>query len=83
MKHLPVFLITAYLIRLLAFGASLGDAIVMIVLGALYAGYVYLDHIKQPEANADLKTRLGELEKIQTLLKNKVDSFSLGFSLKK
>lgn len=83
LKHLPVLLIFSYLIRLLITGAGIGDSIVMLVLGALYAGHVYLDHIKEPEANAELRNRLIALEESHATVKNKVNSMSLGATLKK
>lgn len=84
-KHLnlPTFLISAFLIRLLIVGAGIGDSIVMIVLGALYGGHVYLAHIKEPIVNKDVKDKINQMDELLTKVKNKVDSYSLGAALKK
>jgi hypothetical protein len=54
---LPILLLSSFLIRLLITGAQFGDALVIIALSALYAGYYYLKVTKEPEANQELKTR--------------------------
>ncbi len=81
--NLPTFLISAYLIRLLITGAGLGDSIVFIVLGALLAGHAYLEHIREPEANKELKEKISQMDERLITVKQKVDSFSLGVHLKK
>jgi len=76
-RYFPHFLIFSYLIRLLICGASLGDALVVLVFGALYAGHEYLDHIREPEANKELKNQIKSLQESQELLKNKVGSVTI------
>lgn len=77
LRYFPHFLLFSYLIRLLVHGASLGDALVMLVFGALYAGHHYLDHIKEPEVNKDIKDKLVLLQESHESLKNKVGAVTM------
>lgn len=77
LRYFPHLLIFSYLIRLLITGASLGDALVVLVFGLLVAGRDYLEHIREPEANLELKTRIDELEKTQDSIKSKVSSLTI------
>lgn len=81
--NLPTFLILSFLIRLLYLGANIGDSIVMIVLGTLYAGHMYLEHIHEPEANKELKEKILQIDERLISVKNKVDSLGLGAHLKR
>jgi hypothetical protein len=83
LRYFPHFLIFSYLIRLLAVGAQFGDAIVMLVFGSLYALLTYLEHIREPEANAELKKKVQDLSESHESLKNKVSSVTLANSLRK
>ncbi len=81
--NLPTFLISSFIIRLLITGAGLGDALVVLSLAGLYAGHLYLEHIREPEANPELRARLSLTEAMLEKVKNKVDSMNLGSFLKK
>lgn len=81
--NLPSIILASYLSRLLYTGASVGDALVIIGLSGLYAGYVYLDNKKQPQANKDLWDRVVALEEQLKIAKDKVNALSLASGLRK
>lgn len=62
MISLPQILLSAFLIRLLVTGASIGDALALLSLSGIYAFYLYLESKKIPEANKDIKDRLVAIE---------------------
>lgn len=83
-KSLSQILVSAYLIRLLVTGASLGDALVMIGLCGLYGLFMHLEALanaleakKHPEANGELKEKVAELEKALSLTSNKVAAMQI------
>lgn len=84
-KHLkfPPLILLSFLIRLLITGASIGDALVMIALCSVYAGYLYLESKKDPIANKSLVDRIVEIEEQVKLNKEVVHSLKLGSSLKR
>lgn len=83
LRYFPHFLLFSYLIRTLIFGASFGDALVMVVFGAIYTAHLYLDHIKEPEVNKDIKDKIAAIEETQNHIKSKVSNLTLGGSLRK
>lgn len=82
-KYFPHILIFSYLIRLLVTGASIGDALVIFVFGALLAGQAYLEHIKEPAANQDLRDAIKRIESTQENIKSKMSSISVAQTLRK
>lgn len=82
-QHLPSLLLISYLIRLLATGATIGDAIVIIALSTVYSGYVWLESKKEPVPNQDIKNRLIELETAIEATKNKMNSISIASTFKR
>lgn len=81
--NFPVLILTAFIIRPIYFGASIGDALVIIGLSGLYAAYYYLQSVKQPIANKDLIDRIVYLEEQLQLTRESVNSMRLGSSLKR
>lgn len=81
--NLPTLLIISFLIRILINGATIGEAIVMLALSALYAGFYYLDYKKEPEANKEIRNKIVELEEQLKITKDKVNSVALGINLRK
>lgn len=65
-KSLTQVLLSAFVIRLLVTGASIGDSLAVLSLSAIYAFYLYLESKKEPVANKDLSDRIALVEeKIQ------------------
>jgi hypothetical protein len=83
LRFFPHFLLFSLLIRILIVGASLGEAIIMLVFGSIYAGHEYLDHIREPEANKAIKDDLAALKESHESLKNKVSSVTLANTFRK
>lgn len=76
-KSLTQILVSGYLIRLLITGASIGDAIVIIALSALYGFYMHLEASKEPVANQDLKDKIASLETLVNSASTKVAALQL------
>jgi hypothetical protein len=82
-KYLPAGLLTSYLIRLLVTGASIGDAIVIISLSTLYAGWVWLESKKQVPVNKEIQDRIVELEEQVKVAKDKINSVAIAASFRR
>jgi uncharacterized membrane protein YfbV (UPF0208 family) len=82
-SYLPSILLVSFLIRLLVTGASIGDAIVIIALSALFAGWYWLETKKEPVPNAEIKNKIVELEEQLKLTKDKINSVALASSFKR
>lgn len=78
-----MFILFAFLVRLLFTGASIGEALVILSLSVLYGFTQYLKHIKEPQANQTLITRLIDLEEQVKTTKETIHSVKLGVSLRK
>lgn len=76
----PAFLLSAFLARLLYFGANLGDALVLLALAGLYGGSYYLNFIKEKPVDHN---RLIELEEQVKGMKDKVNSAVLSAGLRR
>ena len=76
-KSLSQLLVPAYTIRLLATGASLGDALVIIALSGIYAFYMYLEEKRELEVNKDIKDRLVQVETMVQQANTKVSAMQL------
>lgn len=61
-KALSQILVSAYLVRLMITGASIGDALVIASLTGLYGYWMYLEFIREPEANQDLRDKVAKME---------------------
>lgn len=81
--NFPVLILSAFLIRPIYSGASIGDALVIIGLSALYGAHYYLQHKKEPTANKDLINRLVDLEEQVKTTKETIYSIKLASSLKR
>lgn len=62
MKNLAPFVLSAYIIRLLITGASIGDALALIGLSALYSYFLFLESKKEIPVNKQYWDRFIELE---------------------
>lgn len=82
-KSLTQILLSAFLVRLLVTGASIGDAISLLSLSGLYAFWSYLEFKKEPEANKELKTRLIELETKVSSSESKIGAMTLSNQLRR
>jgi len=82
-KYLPPIFLISFLIRILALGATLGDAVVTIALSALYAASVYWGSKKPTTVNKAILDRLVELEESHKVTKDKVASLTLGSAFRK
>lgn len=80
---LPSLVLVAYVARSLYLGATLGDALVVLALSALYASNAYLENKKEPIANKELLNRVVDLEEQIKVTKETVHSIKLGSSLKR
>jgi hypothetical protein len=76
-KSLTQVLLSAFLIRLLVTGASIGDALALLSLSGIYAYFLYLESTHVPEANKDLKDRLVALEDKVSKTENKIGAMTL------
>lgn len=81
--NLPAFLVSAYVIRLLLVGASLGDSITILALSSLYFLTYYFKSHKDEPVNKLVIDRIVELEETVKATKEKMNSFSLGNHLKR
>jgi hypothetical protein len=83
LMNIPSLVLSAYLIRLLYTGASVGDALVVIGLSALYAGWVYMESKKQVPVNKEIINRIAELEESHKVMKDSVNGLKLVQGLKR
>lgn len=72
--NLPLIALLLFTGRLVVFGASLGDAIVVTALSTLCGATAYLKSHKTPDINGDLKSELDSM-------KSALASIKLGKSL--
>lgn len=80
---LPPILLSLYILRLLILGSHIADSIIISSLVCLYGGWLYLQHIKEPEANTELKERLIAVEESVKSANQKVTAISLGAGLRR
>lgn len=80
---LPTLALIALLLRVLVTGASIGEAIGLIGLAALYAYQLYLNHKLEPIANKNLWDRVIALEEQLQSTREKVNAVQLGNSFKR
>jgi hypothetical protein len=76
--HLGQILLSSFLVRLLITGASIGDALALMGLGAVYGIHIYLDAKKIPDPNIEHKARIDSLENKIQLLESKLGVMTLG-----
>jgi hypothetical protein len=76
-KSLTQILLSAFLIRILVFGASIGDAIAISALAGLNGFWMYLEFKKVPEPNKEIKDKLIEMEERVSSVQNKVGALGL------
>ena len=81
--NFPLLILSAFLIRPIYSGASIGDALVLISLSSLYGVYYYLENKKSPVANQELINRIVELEESIRITKESIHSIKLGTSFKR
>jgi len=78
--NLPSLLLTSLLIRTLIFGASIGDAIALIALSALYGYHYYLQSKKQVPVNKEILDRIVQIEESLKDTKSKVGALAIASS---
>lgn len=71
------------MVRVLITGASLGEALGLFALSALYAFHLFLESKKEPIANQDLWNRLIELEEAHKSVRDKISSIQVASSFKR
>lgn len=76
-NHLSQILLAAFLCRLLIKGASIGDSLAIIALCGVYGLHMYLEHIKEPEVNKELKEKVAQLEDKVSKQENKLGAIAL------
>lgn len=81
--NLPPITLGAYLIRILATGASVGDSLVIIGLSALYGWFLYTESKKETPVNKQYLDRLIDIEEQVKLNKETVNAFKLGNQLRR
>lgn len=79
----PALILSAFLIRLLVTGASIGDSLVIIGLASLYASWSYFESKKETPVNKAILDRVVDLEEIVKSTKETVNSLKLGANLKR
>ncbi len=80
--NIPTCVLVSYLVRLIVTGASLGDALVVIGLSALYGGWVYLESKKDIPVNKPIIDRLCDLEEQLKITKDNLANMKLSTQLK-
>lgn len=76
-KSLTQILLSAFLIRLLVFGASIGDAIAILALAGLNGFWMYLESKKVAEPHKEITDRLVQVEERVSTIQNKVGAMGL------
>lgn len=76
-KSLTQILLSAFLIRLLVTGASIGDALTMLSLSSLYGFWMYLQSKVEISPNKEIKDRVVELEERLSTVQNKVGAMGM------
>jgi len=69
--------VSVFLVRLLITGASIGDALVIIALAALYGLYLHIEAAKEPSVNEDIRLSIKALEEKVSKSENKIGAMSL------
>lgn len=84
-KHLnfQTLILIAFLARLLITGASIGDAIVIIGLSALYGYCLYQDNNKEAPANKELREKVSNIEEQLKASKDKLNALGIASGLKR
>ncbi len=84
-KHLNIqtLLLLAFTIRLLITGSSVGDAIAIVGLSALYGYSLLLESKKEPIANKELWDRVVAMEEVSKSTKETVHSLKLASGFRK
>jgi len=77
-ENFPILILSLFLLRLLITGASIGDAIALIALSGIYGFFKYLEHMKQPDINAEVKAQLEQVKADMSEVKNVVNTMKLG-----
>lgn len=76
-------LLVVYLIKLLLGTSSIADSLIVIALASLCAFNYYYYKPKDTEVNKELKDRVLDIEELLKTTRDKVNSISLGNSLRK
>lgn len=83
LSYLPIFLLLAFVIRLLFLGASVGDAIALLSLSGLYGYYLYLENNKEEPINEQTKKQLEQMNLDLREMKSTIQAIKLGNSYKR
>jgi hypothetical protein len=83
MNLLSPVLLLAYVIRLLALGASMGDAIALVGLAGLYAFYLYLENNKEVPVNETVHKELLQNREDMKEMKQTIQALKLGTAFKR
>lgn len=81
--NLPTLVLFSFLIRILITGASIGDAISLLGLAALYSYHLYIDSKKQHPVNKVILDRISDLEDQVRVAKESVNAVKLAASFRK
>ncbi len=81
--NIPIFLLLSILLRVLALGAGLGEALVLIALTSLYGFWIYLESKKQVPVNKDILERIIFIEEKMQLTQDKLNSIVIGSHFKR
>lgn len=82
-KLLPAILLSAYIVRLLLVGASIGEALVIISLSSLLGLKMYLEDNKEEPINDEIKKQITQLNEELKTIKDSVASIKLGVHFNK
>ncbi len=82
-NNLPTVILLAFASRMVITGASIGDSITMLALSGLFGFYHFIESNREPIVNKEIKDRLDTLKKSHSNVKDRVNSYSFGSSLKK
>lgn len=75
--NLPSIALLCYLGRVVYLGASIGDALCLFSLSALYAGWIYHDAQRAIPVNKAILDRLVDLEEASKVTNTKIDGLKL------
>lgn len=77
MKSLSQILLALFVCRLLVTGASIGDALALAALSAVYGLYLHLEYKREPEVNTEIKEKISQLEEKVNKQENKLGAIAL------
>ena len=80
--EVPTILLSAFLIRILITGASVGDSIALAALAGLFGFYYYYENKKEKPINEAVKEELAQVKRTVVDIDNSLKAFRVATSSK-